>query len=325
MERVYMKKCIECEETKLTDKFPPINSPFVTKAGSSPVCLSCLNKQVDLLDFESVDRYCRWANIPFIPNEWVKTYDDYGPDSLQQYSVLMRKGEYIKTDWEEFNDLWKQKLNAGTMMEEIAELKSNYMHKMRLDWKMSEGTFEKFLSLENYYNNMISSRVIRTEAEKDVLRKVCKIAYAADEAIEIGDPKAIKELTKVYMDMLKQADLLDHESARKNEIDSVGRLFEFMEKSGWMPEFYDETEKDIVDETIQDIQKTNRRLILGDESISDTVEAKMRKAKLNVEDALTKDIRETKKETDILKEMAEKKKKKGLNYVKQKDMVDFND
>lgn len=324
MSQDFMKRCLRCEETKLTDKFPPINSDFMSKSGSSPVCLDCLNEEVDLLDFESVDKYCRWANIPFVPNEWVKTYDDYGKDSLMQYSILMSKGQYAQTNWQEYNDLWQEKLNSGKMMEELEELKSVYMNKMRIDWKM-EGSFQKFLALENYYDNMLSSRVIKTEAEKDVLRKVCKIAYAADEAIEIGEPKAIKELTKVYMDMLKQADLLDNETARKNEIDCVGRLFEHMEKSGWMPEFYDDKEKDIVDETIQDIQKTNRRLILGEESIGDTVEAKMRKAKLDVEDELTKEIKETKKEVDILTEMANKKKKKSLKYVKDEDMVSFDE
>jgi len=323
MDNNFMKKCMECGQTKLAEKYPPINSDFMAKSNSSPVCIDCINEKVDLLDFASVDSYCRWANIPFVPNEWVKTYDTYGPDSLYQYSILMSKGEYFQRDWKEFNDLWEEKLQAGKMMEEMEELKSNYMNKMRIEWKM-DGTFQKFLALENYYNNMLSSRIVKTEAEKDVLRKVCKIAYAADEAIEIGEPKAIKELTKVYMDMLKQADLLDNEMARKNEIDCVGRLFEHMEKSGWMPEFYDDDEKDIVDETIQDIQKTNRRLILGEESLGDTVEAKMRKAKLEIEDELTKGIKETKKEVDILTEIANKK-KKGLKYVKDKDMVSFDE
>jgi len=59
MSQDFMKRCLRCEETKLTDKFPPINSDFMSKSGSSPVCLDCLNEEVDLLDFESVDKYCR--------------------------------------------------------------------------------------------------------------------------------------------------------------------------------------------------------------------------------------------------------------------------
>lgn len=317
----FMKKCNTCQTNKDASQYLPHNSPIMDMWVTVPICTKCLLEKVDIFDFAAVDGLCRWLNVPFIPNEWVKMYREFGLDVLDQYVRKMVKGEYPQEDWKKYNDLWKTKLRTNEIMEELEELKSVYMDQMRRNWKM-KGSFEKFMALENYYDNMSGTRNIKTEAQKDVLRKVCKLAYAADEAIETGTPADIKNLTGIYMNMLKQSGMLDEDAIRDNEVDCVGRLYEHMARTGWMPEFYDGTARDIVDATIADIQKTNARLILGDDSISEIVEAKMKKAKVGL--VTDKDIGGS---GDIQKEIEELKKQvtktKGKKSKRDTDMMVF--
>ena len=70
----------------------------------------------------------------------------------------------------------------------------------------------------------------------------------------------------------------------RSDFDSVGELIKWLEKKGWRCRYYDGVTKDIVDETIKNIQAYNQRLYINEsgigEEISRRIEALERAARL---------------------------------------------
>jgi hypothetical protein len=65
----------------------------------------------------------------------------------------------------------------------------------------------------------------------------------------------------------------------------------FLEKLGWQNGFYDGESRDIVDETIRNIEIYNRRLVMGETTMTDEIEKKFRNVGISniLEDGLTED------------------------------------
>ena len=56
-----------------------------------------------------------------------------------------------------------------------------------------------------------------------------------------------------------------------SDFDSTGELWRWLEKRGWKNKFYDNVTRDIVDETIKNIQAYNQRLYTNESGIGDEI------------------------------------------------------
>ena len=60
-----------------------------------------------------------------------------------------------------------------------------------------------------------------------------------------------------YDKLVKTAEFTPKNAKNINDFDSIGELIAWMEKRGWKNPYYDDVPKDIVDETMQNIQAFN--------------------------------------------------------------------
>lgn len=109
-----------------------------------------------------------------------------------------------------------------------------------------------------------------------------------DEAIRAKDAKALKDFASAYATFAKQADLEGMINETKtDDITTVAELYDYMEKSGFQFEFYDNNSRDEVDKTIKDIQEYLRKLVLESTGLGTLLEEMARTRIQNAEQALS--------------------------------------
>jgi len=65
------------------------------------------------------------------------------------------------------------------------------------------------------------------------------------------------KLLTSYDKLVKVAEFTPKNAKNASDFDSVGELFRWLEKRGWKNKFFDGVTRDIVDETIKNIQSYN--------------------------------------------------------------------
>jgi hypothetical protein len=65
------------------------------------------------------------------------------------------------------------------------------------------------------------------------------------------------KLLSSYDKLVKVAEFTPKNAKNANDFDSVGELIKWLEKRGWKNKFYDGVTRDVIDETIKNIQNYN--------------------------------------------------------------------
>ena len=103
----------------------------------------------------------------------------------------------------------------------------------------------------------------------DQALKLCKISYEID--LRIGEGVDFDKLLSSYDKLVKVAEFTPKNAKNINDFDTAGEIIKWMEKKGFKNSFYDEQSRDIVDETIQNIQNFNQRLYINESGIGDEI------------------------------------------------------
>lgn len=74
-----------------------------------------------------------------------------------------------------------------------------------------------------------------------------------------------------YDKLVKVAEFTPKNVKNINDFDTTGELIKWMEKKGWKNKYYDGATRDVVDETMKNIQSFNRRLYINESSIGDEI------------------------------------------------------
>ena len=80
--------------------------------------------------------------------------------------------------------------------------------------------------------------------------------------------------------MVKVADFTPKNVKNANDFNSVGEVFAFLEKRGWINKFYDGADKDIIDNTMKNIQLYVRNLYVNETGISEEIERRIEGLKI---------------------------------------------
>ena len=99
-----------------------------------------------------------------------------------------------------------------------------------------------------------------------------------------------------YDKLVKTAEFTPKNTKNASDFDSVGELMKWMEKRGHVTRFYDNVTRDIVDETIKNIQAWNQRLYTNDSSIADEINNRIEALK-NIQKV--ENFYDTQKEFDV--------------------------
>lgn len=274
-----LKRCQRCGEEKTVANYIAVNS--IIHGGSLPICRQCLAKQLDQANQDGelwnvMDKICQWADVPFIPEEFDKIYQGHGRDAIGFYISMFRGKPYDTLDWKMYNDVYLTLKEENRVEDALPETRAATRRKMQQKWGMTYDD-EELEYLENLHQGLLNSQNIVGALNEDQALKLCKISLIIEQKIRAGE-EFDKEL-KSYDTLSKIANLTPKVVKDANEFNSTGEMFAYLEKRGWVNEYYDGAIRDEVDFTIKDIKLWNQALYVGETGIAEEIEQRIEQLK----------------------------------------------
>lgn len=271
------KQCAKCRTTRDTNWFAASHS-LGAPDNLFPICNSCVDAIVREVNgnWGTVDKLCQCADIPFIPNEWQKIYQLNQAGAFCRYSQLFRGSQYESLGWSDYYNAFRELEENGLIEEELPLLSAVRERQLREKWGANYD-LEALHYLEDLYNGLMATQNVNGSLQLDQAKKICKMSYEIDKRIEEGSD--FDKLLGSYDKLVKAADFTPKNVKNPNDFDSVGELMFWLEKTGWENSYYDDVPRDIVDETIANIQAFNRRLYVNESGIGEEITQRLQALK----------------------------------------------
>lgn len=282
-----LKECSLCHGSYGAENFIRTKSIFYPD-GYIPMCNSCLRDYLidKNFDWSVVDRLCQYMDIPFVPKEFERLHNLHGNDVFPKYAEIFLGEEYEGLGWDDYFHEF-QKLKANGQIEENLPLLSDERKRKLVERWGANYDDEALIYLEQLHEGLLQTQNIAGALQSDQALKICKMSYEIDCRIRSGQD--FDKLLASYDKLVKTAEFTPKNVKNASDFDSVGELVKWFEKKGWRFPFFDGVNKDIVDETIKNIQSYNRRLYTNEsgigEEITNRIEALERADRLEKEAA----------------------------------------
>ena len=130
---------------------------------------------------------------------------------------------------------------------------------------------------QSLYVDIEKTQSITTAIQRDNARKMCMLSYQVEKAIWDEDSKGtdIKALVRSYNDLAKASDFSPKTARNAGDFESIGELCAYMEKKGFMNEFYNWVPKDSVDAVMKNLQNYTKRIVIGETNIAEELNEKL--------------------------------------------------
>lgn len=273
------KKCARCEMVQSTEDFARTHS-FFYKDGYLPICNSCANSYLAEHDqsWESIDKLCQWADIPFIVREWTRLSELNGQESTWPVQARVFAGEeYANLGWADQNKQYVQLREVGLIEEEIPLVKEQKMANLRRKWGANYSE-EELRYLEDLYQGLLASQNINGDLQVDQALKICKFSLEIDSRIRAGD-KDVDKFLSSQDKLIKIAEFTPKNTKNAVDFDSFAEVAKWLEKRGNINKFYDGTTRDVIDETLKNIENYNQRLYINEGGIGDEITQRIKALK----------------------------------------------
>lgn len=264
-----LRECSVCHETYGPEGFAPTNSVFYPD-GIIPICNTCLKEWLIEQDFswDAVDRICQYAGIPFVPKEWERLRELNGDNVFSKYAEVFLSSEYDGLGWKEYNDEFKRLRAAGHLEDELPEISEEKRQLQRKQWG-SNYDDEALDYLDSLFQGLLNTQNVSGNLQLDQARKICKMSYEIDSRIREGSD--FDKLLSSYDKLIKAAEFTPRNVKNINDFDTAGEMIKWMEKNGWRNRFYDRVTRDVVDETMKNLENFNQRLYTNESGIGDEI------------------------------------------------------
>ena len=272
-----LKKCSKCGQVFGPESYAPTKSEFYSD-GVVPICNDCMDNLIKAhtsdtgVNWQFVNKICQMVDIPFVPAEWVKLADMNEHNVFFRYATIFQQEEYVSLDWTEYNEAYLKLKRENRLDEEIPLIAEDRRRELRLKWGGNYDD-EALHYLESLYSGLLATQNVNGSLQKDQALKICKMSYEVDRRIASGQD--FDKLLGSYDKLVKTAEFTPKNVKNINDFDSTGELLKWMEKRGWRNNFYDGVTRDVVDETIKNIQSFNQRLYTNESTIADQIEQRI--------------------------------------------------
>lgn len=273
--------CSKCGVSKTADAFISMKSWFYTEK-TSPVCNACIQEHLVEHDFnwEEVDKLCQVFDIPFIPREFERLHEANGDNVFPIYAKYFTSSEYEKFGWIDYYNKYAELKRKQKLDMELPMLNDSYYDDLRLRWGQNYDE-EELVYLENLYNGLLASQNVVGALGTDQAQKLCKVSLTIDERIRAGAD--FDKLMGSYEKLTKIADFTPKNAKSDADFSSMGEIVAWLEKRGWLNKWYDDANKDIVDEVIHSNQAFLQRLYTNESNLGDEISERIEQLRLAAE------------------------------------------
>jgi len=272
------KRCCKCGRQR------PMGSFIKTRAwiypdGVSDICAECIDlylKKVNW-DWQEVDKLCQMFDLPFIPRVLEKMRENKVGNTFLLYSKQFESSEYEPFHWKDYYDKWLELKHKGEIDKELPLINDNYFADLALRWGKNYDR-DELVYLENLYNGILSSQNVSGALNHDQAQKLCKISLQIDNYIRAGEN--IDKLMSSYEKLTKVANFTPQNSKADNDFSSFGEVAFWLEKRDWINTWYNDENKDIVDEVMHSWQTFVQRLYTNESGIGEEITARIDQLKI---------------------------------------------
>ena len=264
-----LKTCAHCAGSFGEEGFAPTKSIFYPD-GVIPICNDCIDKMVQAEngDWGMVDKLCQMSDIPFIPREWQKVADMNPVGAFYIYSQIFLSSDYDNIGWSDYYQAFLTLREQQRLDEELPGLAEKKREDLKKKWGYNYDD-EALEYLDDLYRGLLNTQNVNGKLQKDQAEKICKISYEID--CRIKDGTDFDKLLASYDKLVKAADFTPKNVKNINDFDTCGELIKWLEKTGWENGYYNNVPRDVVDETIANIQAFNQRLYTNESGIGEEI------------------------------------------------------
>ena len=270
------KRCEKCGRILPLSQFSRAHSEFYVD-GFLPWCNDCIAERIDADDgnWETVDRLCMWAGIPFIVREWERIKEMTLPtEAWPTYAKVFCSEDYISLGWGDYFRQYKKLKEVGLVEEELPEIREQRYRDLRRKW--GENYDEEELNhLEDLYRGLLNTQNINGALQIDQAQKLCKLSLEIDNRIRAGD-KEVDKFMSSYDKIIKSAEFTPKNAKNATDFDSFAEVAYWLEKHGRINTFYDNVTRDVLDETLKNIENYNQRLYINEGGIGEEITERLR-------------------------------------------------
>ena len=272
------KNCTKCGSYLTGASYFPTKSRFFAD-GLLPICKECLTDMVGTEEWWGMDKFCQWADYPFMPDIWTKMLAELGEKALPGYvRAYTNDSTYAQLDWKKVQSEWAELIKNGEYKAHIPQMADGRKRQLEALWG-SGYTTDELEYMDKFYAGMCKSHNIITETQKHAAETLAKLSIRISQKISRGDD--IDKDISSYDKEMKIGGFTTENVKNMSDFESIGELIAYLEKTGWKNPYYEGPPKDVVDETIANMQSYLRRLVMSESNLKDVVEQRLSSIGLN--------------------------------------------
>ena len=199
-----------------------------------------------------------------------------GDDVFPVYADVFSSQEYEDLGWDDYFQEFKKLQSQDGIAAELPLLSDERRLELQQKWGMNYDD-DALMYLENLYDGVLMTQNVNGALQDDQAIKLCKISYEIDSRIREGSD--FDKLLSSYDKLVKITEFTPRNTKNANEFDSVGELIKWLERRGFKNNFYDNVTRDIVDETIKNIQSYNQHLYVNESGIGEEITSRLESLK----------------------------------------------
>lgn len=277
------KRCLCCGQLKDSFSFLRTKS-FMYPSGYVDVCVDCLGDRLEKTEYDwnVMDKICQYLDIPFESSKFEELRPTHSaPELLKAYNLIYFGEEYDNIDWTSYQEAYKELEASGALDETVVPgIAEERRHQLQEKWGFNYDD-EALNYLENLYDGLLLTQNINGALQGDQALKICKISYEIDCRIREGAD--FDKLLASYDKLVKTGEFTPKNVKNASDFESMGELCRWLEKKGFENQFYDGETRDVVDETIKNIQSWNQRLYTNESGIGDEINQRIQSLKTAAE------------------------------------------